>query len=143
MSKNLIIIIIIVVVIIAGGFFLFKNSSNQTSPATISPTSQTSQQAESPSPSEAMSQNTVTLTQNGFEPQTITITVGEKVTWINKSGDVATVNSDVHPTHLLYPPLNLGQFTDGKTMELTFPKAGTFTYHDHYHPNRTGKVIVQ
>ena len=85
----------------------------------------------------------VTLTETGFSPETVTIKAGQKVTWNNKSGAAATVNSDIHPTHALYPPLNLNEFSNGESLELVFDKPGTYTYHDHLHPDRRGTVVVK
>lgn len=85
----------------------------------------------------------VTLASSGFEPQNITVKAGTKVTWINKSGSGATVNSAVHPTHLAYPPLNLGSFDDGETLTLVFDTPGTYKYHNHLNPSQTGVVVVE
>ncbi len=96
-----------------------------------------------PSATEAQQQNTVTLTQDGWSPATLTIKSGETVTWINKSGEKATVNSNPHPTHTLYSPLNLGTFPDGGSLSLVFTKAGSYGYHNHLNPGETGTIIVK
>ncbi|MBI2036082.1 cupredoxin domain-containing protein [Candidatus Microgenomates bacterium] len=88
-------------------------------------------------------QVTVMLTQSGFEPATVTVKAGTKVIWVNNSGDMATVNSAVHPTHLVYPPLNFDQFPNGQSLSLVFDKPGTYKYHDHLNPSQTGQVIVE
>lgn len=88
-------------------------------------------------------QNTVTLAQDGYSPATITVKAGDRVIWVNKSGAAATVNSDPHPTHTNYPPLNLGTFPDGGSVSLTFDKPGTYGYHNHLNPGQKGTVIVQ
>lgn len=85
----------------------------------------------------------VVLRDSGFTPVTINIKVGTKVIFANKSGGVATVNSAIHPTHFVYPPLNLGEFADAETLELVFDKQGTYKYHDHLNPSRTGTVVVE
>lgn len=97
----------------------------------------------SPSAQENQGEKMVNLTKAGFEPGTITVKVGTKVTWINKSGETATVNSDPHPTHTLWPFLNLGSFNDGASVSVTFDKTGTFTYHNHLNPSQTGEVTVE
>jgi len=53
------------------------------------------------------------------------------------------VNSALHPTHLEYPPLNLGVIKPGESKSLTFPEAGTYKYHDHLNPSLFGSVTVQ
>jgi len=86
---------------------------------------------------------TVLVTSAGFEPSTITVPTGTKVTWVNQSGSLTNVSSDVHPTHLLYPPLNLGSFDAGQSVSLVFDTAGTHGYHNHLNPSEKGTVIVE
>lgn len=105
--------------------------------------SQSSSTSATENPTVQQSQNTVTLTSDGFSPATLTIKTGEAVTWVNKSGETATVNSDPHPTHTDYTPLNLGNFPDGGTLTLTFDKPGTFGYHNHLNPSVRGTITVQ
>lgn len=88
-------------------------------------------------------QAAVTLTATGFNPQIITVKVGTKVAWTNKSGENATVNSAPHPTHTAYPPLNLGTFVDGAIVSLVFDKAGSYGYHNHLDASQKGTVIVE
>jgi plastocyanin len=150
MSKN-ILIAIIVIILLAGGYVLVKNSSKSQTPAanntktavTTAPSS-AMKESVSAAPS-AMKQNeaNVSLTADGFVPAKVTIKKGEKVIWTNNSGDTATVNSDPHPTHTNYPPLNLGSFQDGEKHELIFDKPGTYGYHDHFHPSKKGTVVVE
>jgi len=142
MSRNFLIVGLIVIAVAAVGFLLISNKAKvpsshpmmTASPVTTSPTISSSPSA---------SQNVVTLTQSGFNPSTITIKVGDSVTWVNKSGQQATVNSNPHPTHTNYPPLNLGGFADGSSLTLTFPTPGTFGYHNHLNPSETGTIIVK
>lgn len=86
---------------------------------------------------------TVNLTSKGFVPQAVTIKVGESVSWVNKSGAKASVNSADHPNHKLFPFLNLGLFNPGSTVQARFNSSGTFTYHNHFAPAQTGTVIVK
>ncbi len=85
----------------------------------------------------------VTLTKSGFSPATLTIKANSRVAWVNNSGQAASVNSNDHPTHKLYPPLNLGLFNSGSSVQLVFDKAGTYKYHNHLNPAQTGTIIVQ
>ena len=137
----------IVAIAVLGVFMLMGNkksnplptpSTEQASPAEQQPT--TPQASDGAMMKEA---ENVAITSTGFEPATITIKAGTKVIWTNKSGAVATVNSAMHPTHLVYPPLNLNEVEDGKTVELVFDKAGTYKYHDHLNPSRFGTVVVE
>lgn len=86
---------------------------------------------------------TVTVKSFGFSPSTLTVKAGTKVTWLNKSGGIADVSSAGHPSHLVYPPLNLGSFNNGSQVSLVFDKPGTYNYHNHLNPGQTGIVIVE
>ncbi len=87
--------------------------------------------------------NSVTLTSSGFTPQSIIVKAGTKVTWTNKNGASATVDSANHPTHLVYSPLNLGNFASGETLSLVFDQPGTYRYHNHLNASQTGIVMAK
>src|SRR5437868_5808815 len=111
---------VVLVVVIIGGVALLGNKSSGT------PSGTAGNQNQSPTVSQQapVEDVNVTLTSSGFVPQTVTVKTGGRVIWTNKSGGDATVNSDAHPTHLLWPFLNLGEFGDGSSVSVTFEKAG-------------------
>lgn len=129
-------------------FFVFAKKGgynyNQTGPSQ-QPTTQQQVTARPTSGAQTANQqeNTVTLTQNGFSPATLTVKAGTTVTWVNKSGTDATVNSNPHPIHTAYLPLNLGNFSDGATLSLSFDKPGTYGYHNHLDASQKGTIVVQ
>jgi plastocyanin len=150
-NKNLILAsTAILLIVLAGGFFYIK-SKNTTTPsatqtqATSTPNSTPIVNTSPPASSEpnAAKETNVTLTTDGYSPQTLNITVGTKVIWTNKSGEPATVNSDPHPIHTLWPFLNLGKFDDNANVSVIFDKAGTYTYHNHFDSSQKGTVIVK
>lgn len=94
-------------------------------------------------PDGVMEEAEINLTKGGFTPQTLTVKAGTKVTWINESGGVAAVNSVNHPTHQVYPLLNLGEFEDGENLSLIFNTPGTYRYHNHLDATVFGSVIVE
>ena len=136
--NNKIIIGIIVLILLLGIGLIVSNSRGNisTSPSVTA----VPQVTESSAPQE---QNTITLTSAGFSPQSLTVKAGTSITWINKGGVDAIVNSSPHPSHTDYPPLNLGIFPDGGTLSLNFDKTGTYKYHNHLNPSQTGTIIVQ
>lgn len=136
--NNKFLLIIVVIAVLLGGFFLLGNKTkdNQVNQ------NQTTQK-QNPTPAKTVEGKEVAVTNTGFEPQTITIKAGQRVVWTNKSGASVTVSSDSHPTHLLWPFLNLGQFADGSSVSVVFEKAGKYTYHNHLNPSQTGTVIVE
>lgn len=126
-------------------YFVFakKGGGYNYNPAPAATPVTTSQATSPAAPATQASQDTVTLSASGFSPQSLTVKAGTKVTWSNQSGSNATVNSDPHPVHTAYPTLNLGAFSNGGTLTLSFDKPGTYGYHNHLNPGQTGTIVVQ
>lgn len=145
MNNRVIIGIIILVLLLGIGFIVSSNRRTSTNPpVTIAPQVTESSTPQASASSEiTQEQNTITLTSSGFSPGTLTIKAKTTVTWVNKSGTEAIVNSSPHPSHTDYSPLNLGAFPDGGTLSLTFDKQGTHKYHNHLNPSQTGTIVVQ
>ena len=129
--------------LVVGVIFLLSNNANKnqtnTTSTTVTPTAISTPAMQD----KTASSTAVTLTAAGFAPQVITVKVGTKVVWTNKSGQMATVNSDPHPIHTAYPPLNLGSFSDSQSLSLVFDKAGKYGYHNHLDASENGTVIVE
>lgn len=69
-----------------------------------------------------------------FSPGTVSIKVGESVTWQNFSGMKHTTTSDQS---------GWDQIVDnGQSFSLTFSTAGSFPYHCNIHPGMKGTVVV-
>ena len=132
---------LVAIIVIAGGFFFLSNKTQAPAPTQNQP--EQTQATSAPSPTTAMIETTVTLTADGFSPQTLTVKAGTTVTWTNKSGEMGNVSSDPHPVHTNYTPLNLGRFAAGTSLTLTFDKPGTYGYHNHLNSVQTGTIIVQ
>jgi len=77
---------------------------------------------------------TVTITAAGVSPSSVSITVGQSVTFINNDTRSHEMASDPHPTHGTCPGIEngIGTLAAGQT-KLTqgFSTAGTCGYHDH------------
>lgn len=91
----------------------------------------------------AETQEVINVTKNGFQPKELVIKTGTRVIWINKSGEPATVNSNNHPSHLLFPFLNLGEFSNESSVQVIFDKSGVYAYHNHLKPSQTGIITVE
>lgn len=150
MSKNVVIATVVIVVLVLAGWY-FMSSKKYSTPQAPVTVSQTPAPAAVESPTSSATngavvkedKNAVQISSSGFLPKSITIKVGETVTWMNSDSINHTVNSAVHPTHLVYPPLNLGTVKPGAKVSLEFSKAGTYQYHDHLNPSLTGSVTVK
>lgn len=139
-----VLIYVVIGIVVYGLIYYFvlakKGGGSSYSPAQSTPPAVTSES----SPSAVVAaQEVILLTTNGFSPASLTIKSGTKVIWVNQAGAVATVNSDPHPVHTDYQPLNLGNFKDKERLFLTFDKPGTYGYHNHLNPAQTGIIIVQ
>ncbi len=133
--KKVVLISVVILLLISGIFFLSTNKTKTTS------VQKKKENLGPVIPPKTLTQ--VKLTTNGFDPSTLTVKINDTVNWKNESGKDATVSSDPHPTHELYPFLNLGIFKTGSSVQTTFLKAGKFTYHNHLIPSQKGTIIVE
>jgi plastocyanin len=80
--------------------------------------------------------NAVTIAGFAFDPATVTIQVGDTVTWTNQDAiaHTATAGDGSFDTG------NIGPST---TASATFDTAGTFAYHCSIHRTMTGTVVVE
>lgn len=98
----------------------------------------------------------VVYTAQGFSPASITVHQGDTVRFVNESGSGMWVASAAHPTHTAYAGTSLSahcgsgsandafdQCTTGDAYSFTFDKVGTWKYHNHVSPSRTGAIVVE
>jgi plastocyanin len=146
MSKNLWTVIIVVIVLLAGGWLFVSTRSQVTPPTVTAPASGSPIGSAAPEGTESAqtAENLITITTTSFSPDTLTIKVGDSVTWTNSDTKLHTVNSDPHPAHTLYPDLNdVGNISAGQSKSFTFTEVGTYKYHDHLNPSLVGTIIVE
>jgi plastocyanin len=75
---------------------------------------------------------------NAFDPNPLTVAVGDTVTWTNTDGTQHTVTSDAPGTEL-----DSGLIAPSGTYEHTFTTAGTFNYHcSRTGHQMTGTIVV-
>ena len=129
MSK-LLWIVIILVILTAGGYYLTKSGTPAVTPQ--------------PSSTSNAQNTTINYSGSGFDPQRITVKAGTTIVWKNNDTDPMMIDSDPHPTHTSYPPLNASKATiSGNTYTFTFTDPGTYGYHNHLKAQNRGTVIVQ
>ncbi|MBI5620123.1 hypothetical protein HY950_04130 [Candidatus Gottesmanbacteria bacterium] len=91
----------------------------------------------------AVEQMTVTYTDSGFVPNSVTVKKGTTVKFINESSGEMWVASALHPTHQLLPGFDqLKSVSKGGTYGYVFEKVGTWKYHNHVAAADTGVVVV-
>jgi plastocyanin len=92
---------------------------------------------------------TVTMTTNGVSPTTVTVSVGQTVTFINNDTRSREIASNPHPQHGSCPGIEagLGVLAPGQTRTThNFGNTGTCGYHDHQDDTNAkfqGTVVVQ
>lgn len=149
-------LLFLVVVLLLGGVFVLSKNQSKTQPAVQNNGTGTEndleksdnevkneEDATEKADNEADEDVRVRVTDSGFEPQTITVKAGTKVIWRNQTDTTVNVSSADHPTHLVYPPLNLGNFEPDKSVNLVFKEPGTYKYHNHLDATKFGSVVVE
>lgn len=78
----------------------------------------------------------VCMQDTAFAPDTLTVSVGDEVTWTDIDGIDHTVTADDGA-------FDSGTLGDGEDFSFTFDEAGEFTYHCEIHSSMTGTVTVE
>jgi plastocyanin len=92
---------------------------------------------------------TVTITANGVSPATVTVAVGQAVTFVNNDTRPHEIGSNPHPNHGSCPSIETGVslLAVGQTkITRAFANSGTCQYHDHLDDSNTrfqGTIVVQ
>ncbi len=71
-----------------------------------------------------------------FSPNTLTISVGDTVTWTNQDGAPHSATGD-------NGEFDSGTLNNGQNFSFTFTAAGTYTYHCSVHNGMTATIIVE
>ena len=143
-------IVATVVVLLVVGFIVYYATKTQTtptpepsvttysSPATAQPETGTAAAV----PEASM---TVTYTDSGFSPKSITVKLGDTVTFMNASSKMMWVASAPHPVHTNYPEFDAKKGSAfEESYSFTFDdKTGSFNYHNHLNPTDFGTVVVE
>jgi plastocyanin len=74
-----------------------------------------------------------------FNPNYITVNVGDSVTWTNNDGQVHSTVSNPSTTD----SWNSGGIASGTNFTHVFNSIGRYTYYCDIHPEMTGTVVVQ
>ena len=136
-DMNKMLIGIVIAIILLGGVFLWSRGN---SPQMQNMPTQTQGQAQKSPTSEAAQaatgQTTVTIQNFAFSPATLTVKVGDKVTWTNKDSAAHSATADDGS-------FDTGVLQNGESGSVTFSKPGTYTYHCSIHPMMKATIVVQ
>jgi plastocyanin len=78
---------------------------------------------------------TVTIEGFAFSPKTVTVNVGDTVTWRNEDSTAHTATDS--------GKFNTGDIAPGSSKSVTFNAAGRYSYICAIHPTMTGTVVVR
>jgi plastocyanin len=81
-------------------------------------------------------EHTIAITDGGFEPDTLTVVVGETVTWTNTT-------ATEHSVFVAVGVLDSGPILPGESFANVFLATGALAYHDGSDPAVTGTILVQ
>ena len=129
----LIALLILTLAACGGGGTTSTPAPTATPTPTPTPTAMSSTPTPTPTPS-ATSSGKVTIQYLFFDPDSITVNVGDTVTWVNKSSDEHTVTGTGWDS---------GYLSLGQTYSRKFDTAGTYNYLCTPHTQMTGTVIVK
>lgn len=108
-------------------------TNNATGPVSTQPTGE-----------ETIKQAAVVIYNNGqFSPAKLSVKKGEKIIVRNESGAKIQFNSDSHPSHSLYPELNLGVIEANQVKTVVITTEGTYTYHNHLNASERGQLVIE
>jgi plastocyanin len=85
---------------------------------------------------ETANENEVVIQNFVFQPSTLTVKAGTKVTWINRDDEPHTATD----TEKRFGSKALDT---GDSFSTEFTKPGTYDYYCALHPHMTGKIIVK
>jgi plastocyanin len=123
MNSKIVIGIVLAIVVI-GSIFYF--TQKQYTPS--------QQQQAVQQPKTQISTNTITIQNFSFNPGTLTVPQGTKVTWTNQDAATHKIKSDT---------FNSSDLNQGDTFTFAFTTKGTFDYSCAIHPSMTGKIVVE
>jgi amicyanin len=135
-GKNRLALVIALLALLAGALAASAcggGSKEKATPAATSPagTPKATQAAATPEAEGA----SVEIKNFAFEPKTVTIKVGQTVTWTNQDSTTHTVTGD--------GGIDSDGLSKGKSYSKTFDTEGAFDYHCSPHPQMKGQVIVE
>lgn len=90
-------------------------------------------------PSSRAATTNINIVDFSFEPATVTIAVGDTVTWTNRDSFAHTVTDNVGQP----PRFDTGPIATNQSSSVRFDTPGTFTYICTIHSGMSGTVVVQ
>ena len=86
---------------------------------------------------------TITYTNSGFSPASVTVPAGSTVRVVNESDEAIAPSSDSHPEHTDNPEINFGDIPAGSSGTIVVSEKGTWGYHNHFKDDHKGTIVVE
>lgn len=145
------IIAVAILAVVGGATFVLMNSDDKASDSTSANTQNTQAASETTAAKEnegeahndSHTATTITYTDSGFSPATLTVKSGTKVTVTNNSSRQLEFSSDDHPAHTDNPELNQNSLAPGQSQTLTPTEKGSHGIHDHNDSSKKMTLIVE
>jgi plastocyanin len=86
---------------------------------------------------------TIRMNINDYQPNELSIKVGEAIQFVNASDKQLWPASNIHPTHDIYPEFDPQRaLQPGESWTFTFRRSGLWRMHDHLLPYLKGVITV-
>jgi len=85
----------------------------------------------------------VRITASGFEPSTLVVEQGTKITWVNTDSRPHQVMANPYPKGSDLPNLKSEILNNAQTYSYFADRAGSFNYHDQINPTVNGTIVIQ
>jgi plastocyanin len=148
-SRSSKLVVGIVLLVVGAGLLIWALTGKKAdAPASSTDTSQSTNAEDSADTSSEAASNTeastatITFTNDGFTPETLTVKTGTVVTVKNESSDPVQFSSDNHPTHREDPEINMKTLAPGESGTFTAKTVGKHGFHDHMDDSKTGVLVV-
>lgn len=148
--KKGIVLAVVALLAVVGAVFVLSEKTDDASNLNIDDTSSSQTPAaedntseQSPASTENAQEATITYTNDGFSPASLTVKSGTVVTVKNESSRPLQFSSDPHPEHTNNSELNESVTSPGKSTTFTAKRTGTYGYHNHLDETHTGSLVVE
>lgn len=151
--KNALLVAVLVVIVAIAGYYIFGRPAVApvpaptpalTPPPAFTPApGPTPTQVPAPTPTPQGRTFTISMTAEGFSPQSLTIKMGDRVVFRNDDTKSRWPASAIHPTHQVCPGFDaLRPMASAESYSHTFTQAKECPFHDHLTPSLRGKITV-
>jgi plastocyanin len=148
MNKKSVVVIAIIaaLVIMLTATYIFTRPV--ATPNVVPPTNTETSNEADPTPqtssedAESAEATTITYTDQGFTPASLSVKSGAALRIINNSSAPLEFSSDNHPSHRENPEMNMSTLQPGQEGIVTVTTPGEHGFHDHLNASRTGILTV-